>query len=167
MKAEPVNLEYGSVLIVDGRVYVDSRPLEDLAVYANVDEDTEDKLYCLVHAPKDGNPRVFEVYDKYDLCAKICNLYEEEPDKPFVTYDCYLKIPGMEGPDQFVETFESPDFARTVEYFSDMVFKANHFPSGIYNAVFDKNFFDEKGKIIKGVELKRIIINRRNKDGYR
>ena len=164
MKAEPVNLKYGSVLIVDGRVYVDCRPLEDLAVYANVDEDTEDKLYCLVHAPKDGNPRVFEVYDKYDLCDKICNLYEEEPDKPFVTYDCYLKNVGMEGTAQFAEVFESPDFAEVVKYFSDMVYQAKRFANAVYEAVFDKNFFDPKTKLIKSVVIKRITIDRSNKD---
>ena len=165
MKAEPVNLQYGSVLIVDGRVYVDCRPLEDLAVYAKIDEDeyTESKLYCLVHAPKEGKPRLFEVLNKYDLCAKICNLYEDEPDKPFVTYDAYLKVHGMEDP-IFLDAFESPDFTRAVKHFSDLIHKTNFIGYGVYDIVFDKNFFDENGEIIKTVELKRITIDGSNKD---
>lgn len=163
MKAEPVNLKYGCVLIADGRVYVDCRPLEDFAVYANVDEDTEDKMYCLVHAPKDGKPRIFEVLNKYDLCDKINVIADRETNKPFVTYDTYLKIHGVEGP-AFLNVFESPDFAEAVKHFSDLIYKPNFVVYDAYDVVFDKNFFDEKGEIIKCVELKRITIDRSNKD---
>ena len=164
MKAEPVNLQYGCVLIVDGRVYVDCRPLEDLAVYAKIDEDeyTESKLYCLVHAPKDGKPRLFEVLNKYDLFDKINNIADRETKKPFLTYDTYMKVHGMEDP-IFLDVFESPDFTRVVKHFSDLIRKTDFIGYGVYDIVFNKNFFNENGEIIKTVELKRITIDGSNK----
>lgn len=161
MRAEPANLEYGSVLIVNGRVYVDWRPLDDLGVYADPDAAStrEPAIYVLTYAPKNGESRVFEVLNKYDLCAKILNLAETEDEinKPFVAYKVYLKGDSSKGTPWL---FESPDFAKVVEVFSDMIDSAKYLNSA--EVSFVKVFCDAEGDAVKSVVLKKLQFERGN-----
>ena len=158
MKAESVNIKAWRVIIIDGSVYVDFRPVPSLSVDVDITArvDWDNPVYCLFQKCGKGASKIYDNLDRASLLKKIVDIAENEPKRPFNTFDITVmhecKLVG------FGVTTEYLDAIHILSDLVKDVKTGKRGGAGVYDVELVRVLHDKEGKAIEWTGLEKYSI---------